>query len=143
MTLNTLRIADEFKLEPEVRMPPAFEAASRPIALLDFEYERSIIEQQDKSTFEGIVQGQQEPFFQDPQVSQYTSMGYSKAAVALALAYVPSKEDQHQVIDFCLNYQKLTDDMNFKPSLAAGALVVHKNDVEAATNTCVELSGAA
>lgn len=45
-----------------------------------------------------------------------------------------------QIMTFCENLKTLTDDMSFRLSLAAGALVDAKNDLSAAANLCTELS---
>ena len=61
------------------------------------------------------------------------AMGHSGAAVSLALAYqAASKSSSDAVVeDFCRNLAHLTA-MGFTPGVAAGALAMAKNDIQAA-----------
>lgn len=45
-----------------------------------------------------------------------------------------------QITAFCEHFKTLTQDMSFNTRLAAGALVVSKNDLAAAANHITELS---
>ena len=44
-----------------------------------------------------------------------------------------------QVVEFANNYRELTS-MGYNPVLAAGALLKSKNDLPAATETCLTIS---
>ncbi len=52
---------------------------------------------------------------------------------------VTSWQLETQVVDFCNNYTQLLG-MGFSPSLAAGALVKTKNNVNEATELCLSAS---
>ncbi|PSC70670.1 hypothetical protein C2E20_5906 [Micractinium conductrix] len=87
-------------------------------------------------------QGEAGPSREDPYdvlLTRYTDMGYSRQAVALALAVVgPERSDAaEQIVETCRKLKSLTS-MGFSSELAAGALVSCGGDVEAAASTLLD-----
>lgn len=73
----------------------------------------------------------------DPMMQELQASGFSRTAAILAASYVAkTREGRERAVEFCNNYNQLTA-MGFAPAMAVGALVKHKNDVNASTDTCL------
>ncbi|KAI8467309.1 MAG: hypothetical protein J3K34DRAFT_430993 [Monoraphidium minutum] len=132
-----VKIADEYRLDPLVTVPPALEASSRPQRDFDFDYERTVMQQEGSSLVDRFLAKPEESYHAGTKAGKYVAMGYAPAAVHLALAYqAQSRGDDAAAVDFCNNYTQLLG-MGFAPELAAGALVRAKNDAAAAADICL------
>ena len=54
----------------------------------------------------------------------------------MALAAHDGQEEQGQVVEFCRQFRQLKS-MGFAPTTVAGALIKHRDDLEAATEACL------
>lgn len=73
----------------------------------------------------------------DPLMMQLRGRGHPRPAAAMAAAYVgKARESSDRAAAFCDNYRQLTS-MGFAPPVVVGALVKHRNDLSAATDTCL------
>lgn len=144
-------------------MPPALEASSEPVPAFDFEFERGVMQQEASGLVERFLAqpeggagaagaagpstaagaGGGSSSAAGTRAGKFVAMGYTPAAVHLALAYQASvRGDDAAVIDFCNGYTQLLG-MGFGPALAAGALARAKNDAAAAADLCLAASSAA
>eukprot|EP00877_Chromochloris_zofingiensis_P012301 jgi/Chrzof1/7324/Cz02g19130.t1 len=141
-TSSTLRIkvADEYRVDPSIDLPPAMEAVTRPQQKVDFEYERKAMQDEAETSYNAFFATSEEKYYKDTKMGKFISMGYSPTAVSLGLAYQSSSGgDGSKVVDFCNNYTQLLG-MGFSPAMSAGALMKTKNDINAATELCLAAS---
>jgi hypothetical protein len=66
----------------------------------------------------------------------YMAMGYEKDEVAMALAALGTSASQESVVEFCRRFANLKS-MGFNAALVLGALVLHGEDITAATDACL------
>ncbi len=81
----------------------------------------------------------QELLKKDGRAGKYIGMGFSATAVSLAMAYAAATKTGGDavVVDFCNNINQLTA-MGFSAAVAAGALGLAQNDMQAATDALLQ-----
>ena len=66
----------------------------------------------------------------------FMAMGYEKDEVAMALTAHGGSASQEQVVEFCRRYSDLKS-MGFQGAHVLGALLLHGDDISAATDACL------
>lgn len=132
-----------------MRVSPALLAAARPDSLpgggqgLDLALERGLVEEvQGRVEAEAYVAGVQDGELPlDPAVKAAVGSGASLGAAMLGAAYGRAgRGGADKASDFASKVDQLTG-MGFPLALAAGALGRAGGDVEAATETCLAVTG--
>eukprot|EP00884_Botryococcus_braunii_P007799 jgi/Botrbrau1/1701/Bobra.116_2s0043.1 len=66
-------------------------------------------------------------------------MGYSFGEVSLAITALQDEtENQEKIVSFIMNYRELQS-MGFPSEVAVGALIVHDNNLEKASDACISV----
>jgi len=141
-TNSTLRvkIAEEFRLAPPVQVPPALAASTASQRDFDFDYERKVMQDEASTSVDTFLKKAEQSYYSDTKAAKFLSMGFKVSTVHLAMAYRSSQGgDDNTIVDFCNNYESLLG-MGFAPSLAVGALLKTKNDMNAAPELCLSLN---
>uniref|UniRef100_A0A061SCB9 UBA domain-containing protein n=2 Tax=Tetraselmis sp. GSL018 TaxID=582737 RepID=A0A061SCB9_9CHLO len=132
-----------FRSEPPVELTGIAEIPNSSNFQFDFDYEKAILlndEDADKPVNSAASVGVhiRDEFIST--VSSYEDMGFSHEAATMAVAmHGFGAGIQDQVIDFCKSFQKLKE-MGFEAHEIAGALLMNKNDLQAASEQLMSAS---
>lgn len=138
--LLRVHIADPYRTHPPVMIGPGMDDIERAQFSFDFDLERRLTSDSSRSQSNYAAQASTsqitDPFSRILQ--HFVEQGLSREEVTLALAAQKGRlEGQDvQVADFCKAFKALKS-MGFPPDVIAGALIVHANDLQAATDACL------
>ncbi|KAK9807335.1 hypothetical protein WJX73_002681 [Symbiochloris irregularis] len=139
--LLRVHIAEPYRTHPPVMVGPGLDDIERTQFSFDFDLERQLLADGERRDASLSRQSSTSAQVADPfstLVKHWVDKGFGSEEVALALAAQKGRLEGNdaQVAEFCKGFKALKQ-MGFRSDLIAGALMESKNDLQVATDMCL------
>ncbi|KAK9827357.1 hypothetical protein WJX81_000405 [Elliptochloris bilobata] len=143
--LLRVQVAEQYRTLPPVLITPSLaDQVPRQQFAFDFELERSLVAADARGAgseaaecsdaASSSLEAVEDPWA--PALAQAQERGFSREEAAMALAVLGSAAPQDKVAGWCESYRALRA-MGFAPEVAGGALTLHSDSLEDATEACL------